>query len=116
MDSEKQHRVLLRHYKRLGMVPVRDITEDIACVPGTRHLVYPCSLRMALPPPAMQHVVQLTIGCTLPRIARSHDLGGNRDAYGSRNRAASAAQCGGVAPHAQAESDFELELREQFTC
>jgi len=39
MDSEKQHRVLLRHYKRLGMVPVRDITEDIACVPGTRHLV-----------------------------------------------------------------------------
>jgi hypothetical protein len=61
MDSEKQHRVLLRHYKRLGMVPVRDITEDIACVPGTRHLVYPCSLRMALPPPAMQHVVQLTI-------------------------------------------------------
>ncbi|KAJ1475965.1 hypothetical protein T484DRAFT_3137015 [Baffinella frigidus] len=35
-DEDRQHAVLTRHYKRLGMVPVREITEDIACVPGAR--------------------------------------------------------------------------------
>ena len=35
-DEDRQHAVLRRHYQRLGMVPMREITEDIACVPGAR--------------------------------------------------------------------------------
>jgi hypothetical protein len=33
-DNEKQHEILVRHYKRLGLRPVKEVTEDISCIPG----------------------------------------------------------------------------------
>jgi hypothetical protein len=34
-DNERQHAILQRHYQRLGLKPVREVTEDLSCIPGT---------------------------------------------------------------------------------
>ena len=33
-DNDKQHAILKRHYQRLGLRPVREVSEDITCIPG----------------------------------------------------------------------------------
>jgi hypothetical protein len=33
-DDERQHAILRRHYQRLGLKPVRQVTEDLASIPG----------------------------------------------------------------------------------
>jgi hypothetical protein len=34
-DNERQHTILRRHYQRLGLKPVREVTEDLSCIPGS---------------------------------------------------------------------------------
>eukprot|EP00960_Hanusia_phi_P062002 765014-Hanusia_phi.AAC.4 len=36
-DNERQHKILERHYRRLGFRAVKDVTDDITCVGGERH-------------------------------------------------------------------------------
>jgi hypothetical protein len=39
-DNDRQHMILRRHYQRLGLKPVREVTEDLSCIPGKRtHLL-----------------------------------------------------------------------------
>ena len=33
-DNAKQHEILVRHYKRLGLKPVREVDESISCIAG----------------------------------------------------------------------------------
>ena len=33
-DDDRQHAILKRHYQRLGLKPVRYVSEDIASIPG----------------------------------------------------------------------------------
>jgi hypothetical protein len=39
-DNERQHTILKRHYQRLGLKSVREVTEDLSCIPGTSSLLY----------------------------------------------------------------------------
>ena len=74
-DNERQHTILQRHYQRLGLKPVREVTEDLSCIPGTSTHLY------------------LALSCLMCWACRPHRMGRCRHAYGGRHRRAHGAAC-----------------------